>query len=57
MRLYQMLRYFCNRTLCFVGVGLIGVAIFGIWAIIDAFSIHKWIAAYNNKLIDDMNKA
>ena len=37
-----------------IGIGFIGVAIFGIWAFIDVFYIHKWIAEYNNKLIDNI---
>jgi len=36
------------------GIGVIGVIAFCIWAFIDVFSIHKWIAEYNNKLIDSI---
>jgi len=63
-------RFYCNQkrakimligtitssVLCSFTIGLIGIAFFSAWALIDAFFIHKWIAEYNNKLIDSINE-
>jgi len=40
--------------LSFWGIGAVGIIAFCIWAFIDVFYIHKWIAEYNNKLIDNI---
>ncbi len=40
--------------LCFFLIGFLGLAVTGIWAIIDAFMIPGWIRSYNASLVDTL---
>lgn len=43
--------------LCIVGVGLVGLCVVGLWAVVDAFLIPGITQDYNNRLISELRPA
>lgn len=50
----MLIIFIFSFLLSFVGVGLFGFAVIGIWALVDAFLIPGMARAYNNQLINQL---
>jgi TM2 domain-containing membrane protein YozV len=51
----MLIIFVVSAPLSFIGIGFIGLAIVGIWELVDAFLIPGLTRAYNNRLIARLN--